>query len=136
LEERVRFLGHVYDVDALYRMLDLLVLPSRSEGLPNTLLEAMQANVRIVATAVGAVPEVVATSPAARLVAPGSAAALGDAIEHALTQGDPPEAAAARREVVGRFSLERRVGAHLQLYRDLLEEAGGVRPACVASPAR
>jgi glycosyltransferase involved in cell wall biosynthesis len=136
LEARVRFLGHVYDVDALYRMLDLLVLPSRSEGLPNTLLEAMQANVRIVATAVGAVPEVVGTSAAARLVTPGSAAALGDAIEHALTQGDLPEAAAARREVVGRFSLERRVGAHLRLYRDLLEHAGGVKPTCVASPAR
>src|SRR2546425_7290268 len=41
LESRVRFLGQVYNVDVLYRHLDLLVLPSRSEGLPNTMLEAM-----------------------------------------------------------------------------------------------
>ena len=136
LEARVRFLGHVYDVDALYRMLDLVILPSRSEGLPNTLLEAMQADVPIVATAVGAVPEVVGTSAAARLVAPGSAAALVEAIEHALTEGDLPEVAAARHEAMGRFSLERRVEAHVQLYHDLLEEAGGVRPACVGSPGR
>jgi len=136
LESRVRFLGHVYGVDALYRMLDLLVLPSRSEGLPNTLLEAMRADVPIVATSVGAVPDVVGTSSAARLVAPGSAAALVEAIEHAVTQGDPPGAAAARRAVLSRFSLERRVEAHLQLYRDLLEEAGEVRPACVGSPGR
>src|SRR5437773_9156311 len=136
LEARVRFMGHVYGVDVLYRMLDLLVLPSRSEGLPNTLLEAMQADVPIVATAVGAVPEVVGTSAAARLVAPGSAAALVEAIEHALTEGDLPEVAAARHEAMGRFSLERRVEAHVQLYHDLLEEAGGVRPACVGSPAR
>jgi len=136
LEARVRFLGHVYDVDVLYRMLDLLVLPSRSEGLPNTLLEAMRADVPIVATAVGAVPEVVGTSAAARLVAPGSAEALVDAIEHALTEGDLPEAAAARREVMGRFSLERRLEAHLQLYHDLLEETEGVRAACAGSPAR
>jgi len=136
LEARVRFLGHVYDVDVLYRMLDLLVLPSRSEGLPNTLLEAMQADVPIVATAVGAVPEVVGTSAAARVVAPGSAAALVEAIEHALTQGELPEAAAARQEAMSRFSLERRVEAHVQLYRDLLEETGGVRPACVGSPGR
>ena len=136
LEARVRFLGHVYDVDVLYRMLDLLVLPSRSEGLPNTLLEAMQADVPIVATAVGAVPEVVGTSAAARLVAPGSAEALVDAIEHALTEGDLPEAAAARREVMSRFSLERRLEVHLQLYHDLLEETEGVRAACAGSPAR
>jgi len=134
LEARVRFLGHVYDVDALYRMLDLVILPSRSEGLPNTLLEAMQADVPIVATAVGAVPEVVGTSAAARLVAPESAAALVEAIEHALTRGDLPEAAAARHTAMSRFSLERRVEAHVQLYHDLLEESGGVRPACVASP--
>jgi glycosyltransferase involved in cell wall biosynthesis len=134
LEARVRFLGHVYDVDRLYGMLDLLVLPSRSEGLPNTLLEAMRADVPIVATAVGAVPEVVGTSAAARLVAPGSAAALVEAIEHALTQGDPPEAAAARREAMGRFSLERRVEAHVRLYHDLLEQAGAVRPATASAP--
>jgi len=136
LEPRVRFLGHVYDVNVLYRMLDLLVLPSRSEGLPNTLLEAMRLDVPIVATAVGAVPEVVGTSSAARVVAPGSAAALVEAIEHAVTQGDLPDAAAARREVMSRFSLARRLEAHLQLYHELLGEAGGVRPGCVASPER
>src|SRR5436190_21327914 len=104
-------MGQVHNVDDVYRHLDLLVLPSRSEGLPNTLLEAMQADVPIVATAVGAVPEVVGTSAAARLVTPGSAAALVEAIEHALTEGDLPEVAAARHEAMGRFSLERRVEA-------------------------
>jgi glycosyltransferase involved in cell wall biosynthesis len=136
LESSVRFLGHVYDVDVLYGMLDLLVLPSRSEGLPNTLLEALRADLPIVATAVGAVPEVVGASAAARVVAPGSAAALAEAIEHALTEGDLPEAAAARHEAMSRFCLERRVEAHVQLYRDLLEEAGGAIPPCVASPVQ
>jgi glycosyltransferase involved in cell wall biosynthesis len=122
LESCVRFLGQVYNVDVVYRNLDLLVLPSRSEGLPNALLEAIQADVPVVATAVGAVPEVVGTSSAARLVAPGSAAALAEAIERALTQGDSTDAALARGEVVSRFSLERRLEAHVQLYGDLLEE--------------
>jgi len=45
-------------------------------------------------------------------------------------------AAAARHTAMNRFSLERRVDAHVQLYRDLLEEAGRVIPACVASPER
>ena len=136
LESCVRFLGQVSDVDFVYRNLDLLVLPSRSEGLPNTLLEAMQADVPVVATAVGAVPEVVGTSPAARLVPPESAAGLAEAIDWAITQGDSPAAAAARRDVVSRFSLERRVEAHLKLYRELLEAQAGVTPVCVALPAQ
>jgi len=115
-------MGQVHNVDDVYRHLDLLVLPSRSEGLPNTLLEAMQADVPVVATAVGAVPEGVGTSSAAHLVAPGSVAALAEAIERALTHGDSPDAAVARREVANRFSLERRLEAHVHLYRDLLEE--------------
>jgi len=122
LASRVRFLGQVHNVDVVYGNLDLVVLPSRSEGLPNTLLEAMQADVPVVATAVGGVPEAVGASGAAHLVAPGSAVALAEAIERALTQGDRPEAAAARRDVAGRFSLERRLEAHVELYRDLLEE--------------
>ncbi len=136
LAPSIRFLGQVGNVGAVYRNLDLVVLPSRSEGLPNTLLEAMQEDVPVVATAVGAVPEVVGTSAAARLVAPESAAALADAIERAITQGDSPAAAAARRDVVSRFSLERRVEAHLKLYRELLEAQAGVTPACVALPAQ
>jgi len=122
LASSVRFLGQVRNVDGVYDRLDLLVLPSRSEGLPNTLLEAMHADLPVVATSVGAIPEVVGTSLAARLVAPGSAAALAATIESAVTHGDSPEAAVARREAVRAFSLERRVEAHLQLYRDVLVE--------------
>ena len=137
LETRVRFVGQVWNVDALYRNLDLLVLPSRSEGLPNALLEAVQADLPVVATAVGAVPEVVGSSPAAQLVPPGSSAALAEAIERALIQGDSPETAAARRDLVHRLSLDRRVQAHVQLYRELLEGGGaGEAPACAGSPAR
>jgi glycosyltransferase involved in cell wall biosynthesis len=122
LAPSVRFLGQIANVDVVYDLLDLLVLPSRSEGLPNTLLEAMRADLPVVATSVGAVPEVVGTSSAARLVPPGSALALAEAIESALTGGDPPQAAVARRDVVSAFSLERRLEAHMRLYRDVLEE--------------
>jgi len=143
LEPRIRFLGQVDHVDTVYRQLDLLVLPSRSEGLPNTLLEALRRDLPVVATAVGAVPEIVGASPAAHLVQPGSAPALADAMARALAQGDSPEAAAARQDVVSRLSLERRVEAHLDVYRDLLEEwrgrgipTGGVTTACAGLPAR
>jgi len=122
LDSQVQFVGHVENVEALYRSLDLLVLPSRSEGLPNTLLEALQADVPVVAAAVGGVPDLVGSSLAASLVPPGSPAAFAEAIELTLAHGDSPGAAAARASVVSRFSLERRLEAHLRLYHDVLDE--------------
>src|SRR2546430_15094666 len=74
LEPCVQVLGQISDVDVVYRHLDLLVLPSRSEGLPNTLLEAMCADVPVVATAAGAVAGVVGTPAVGRVLTPGSAA--------------------------------------------------------------
>ena len=120
LERRVLFLSHVPNVGAVYGNLDLLVLPSRSEGLPNALLEGLQTDVPIVATRVGGIPEVIGSSPAAVLVPPESAVALADAMDAALTSGSTPAAREARQEVARRFSISRRVADHLALYRDIL----------------
>ena len=120
LHDRVRFVGTVSPVDPLYARLDLLVIPSRSEGLPNVLLEALRANVAVVATRVGAVPEVIDSPRAGTLVLPEAPAALADAIERSLARENDAEATAARRTVADRFSLERRVRAHLELYADVL----------------
>jgi glycosyltransferase involved in cell wall biosynthesis len=66
-----------------YRAADLFVLPSRSEGVPNVLLEAMACGVRVVATRVGGVPEI-AHFGKSRLVAPGDPAVLAYAIQEQL----------------------------------------------------
>ena len=119
LEQQVHFLSHVRDIASVYAQLDLLVLPSLSEGLPNALLEALQADVPIVATRVGGVPEVIGSSAAAVLVPPESADALAGAMEAALA-GEAPEARIARAEITRRLSLSRRVADHLALYGDVL----------------
>ncbi|HET7459463.1 MAG TPA: glycosyltransferase family 4 protein [Gemmatimonadaceae bacterium] len=124
LAERVRFLGSIRRVDALYERLSLLVIPSRSEGLPNVLLEALRNDVPVAATTVGAVPEVVTSPLVGALTAPGSAEGIADAIERALPLLDDPAARAARRDAAERFSLERRVDAHEALYEEVL--AAGV----------
>jgi len=119
VKENIHFLGTVEDVGSLYRQLDLVVLPSRSEGLPNVLLEALSADVPVVATAVGAVPEVLADEAAGRIVPPGDAAALAEAIRQELARGRSPSAKRARAAAAERFSLERRVARHLRLYGEL-----------------
>jgi glycosyltransferase involved in cell wall biosynthesis/O-antigen ligase len=120
LERRVLFLSHVRNVGAVYDNLDLLVLPSRSEGLPNALLEGLQTDVPIVATRVGAIPDVIGSSPAALLVPAESVDALTDAMDAALTTGATPTARAARDEIARRYSVSRRVADHLSIYQDVL----------------
>jgi glycosyltransferase involved in cell wall biosynthesis len=63
---------------------DILVLPSHSEGTPNVVVEALASGRRIVATAVGGVPDLITSSTLGALVAPGQPDALGAAIATAL----------------------------------------------------
>jgi glycosyltransferase involved in cell wall biosynthesis len=115
----IHFLGTVEDVGSLYSQLDLVVLPSRSEGLPNVLLEALSADVPVVATAVGAVPEVLADEAAGRIVAPGDPFSLAEAIRQSLEDGRSASAKRARAAAAERFSLEKRVCRHLSIYSEL-----------------
>lgn len=120
LSTTVTFAGHHSDMRAVYPAIDLLVLPSRSEGLPNVLLEGLRADRPVVATAVGAVPEVLSLPEAGILVAPGDAAALAAAIRTGLALRDDPACRAARRVVADRFSLQHRVESHVATYHRLL----------------
>lgn len=131
IASHVHFLGMVRNVASLYSQVDAVVLPSRPgrEGLPNVLLEAMRADAPVVATAAGSVPEVLAVPGSGELVRPGDADALVQGIEAALAHGRSPAAAAARAEAIGRFSLERRVAAHLSLYAEMRPDRLAQAPA-------
>jgi glycosyltransferase involved in cell wall biosynthesis len=123
LSDRVRFLGRVSDMGSLYSGIDLLVIPSRSEGLPSVLLEALAADVAVVATRVGAIPEVLASPLTGALVPPESPDQLADAIETALRSLDNPDARAARALAADAYSQESRANALMALYRDLVPGA-------------
>lgn len=84
LEDNVRFCGHQADVRPYYAIADLFVLPSHTEGSPNVILEAIDAGVPVVATAVGGIPEIVENETSALLVSPHDPAALAGAIERLL----------------------------------------------------
>ena len=128
LDDEVSFTGRIDPVAPLYRQLDLIVIPSRSEGLPNVLLEALAADRPVVATAVGAVPDVLAGAESGVLVPPGSATKLAEGMLSALQRGTTPTAAAARAAAVKRYSLEQRVQRHLDLYREV-----ALRPSTISA---
>ena len=76
LEKRVQFLGRLEDVGALLAAADGVVLASRWEGLPLTLLEALTRGRPVVATRVGGVPDVIRDGETGRLVPADDAPAL------------------------------------------------------------
>jgi glycosyltransferase involved in cell wall biosynthesis len=117
------FLGHREDVPQLLADADAFVLPSRSEAFPNCLLEAMAAGLPVVASAVGGILDLVEPGRTGILVPPSDAQALAAALR-TLT-ADPAQAramgAAARCEVLARYSFDRMVRAFEDLYETELQ---------------
>jgi glycosyltransferase involved in cell wall biosynthesis len=83
LGDRFRLLGYRDDTTRLVAAADLLVLASRHEGLPVTVMEALTLGVPVVAPAVGGLPEVVTDGANGLLVRPGDTVALAEAIARA-----------------------------------------------------
>ena len=88
LADQVRFVGRVAhgELATWYRAADLLVLPSRSEGVPNVLLEALACGLPFVASRVGGVPEIAPDE--SWLVPPGDVPALSAALLRRYRQVD------------------------------------------------
>lgn len=126
LQDHVRFIGPRDDVERILPIYDLFILPSESEGLPLSLLEAMAAKRCIVATSVGAVPKVLEGGRCGVLVSPGDPAAIAAAVVHLLNS--PQErsglSAEAFRCVNEHYSAITMAAAYGRIYKRAL----GVEP--------
>jgi glycosyltransferase involved in cell wall biosynthesis len=119
----VRFLGWRGDLPAIYRDVDVVVLTSRNEGSPVSLIEAMAAGRPVVATCVGGVPDLVEHGVNGCLVEPDQPAAVAEAVL-ALLQDRGRRVAlgdAGRRRVYPAFAAERLLRDIDALYVSLLE---------------
>jgi glycosyltransferase involved in cell wall biosynthesis len=117
---RIAFLGNIDHVSRLYEVVDGIALPSRTEGMPNVLLEAAAADCPMVATAVGDVPAILADEDAGMVIPILNSEALSKALERMLQVGRTEEGRAARRAIANRYSLATRVDAHVALYRSMV----------------
>lgn len=125
LRSTVKFLGYREDTLALYSAADAYVLPSRTEGLPMALLEAMSVGLPVVATAVGGVPEVLVQSGAGLLVEPRNPVSLAEGMRQLLTCPDARENVGLRgaRFVRERHSAAAMARDYLNVYRRVTEPA-------------
>jgi len=122
----VEFLGVRNDVANLMKKSKIFVLPSRWEGLPMVLLEAMANGIPVVSTPVGGIPEVIEEGKDGILVPPENPEALAKAIKLLL---DSPElqkrmAQNAYGKVKEKYSITKYTIDLLDLYKKLLEKKG------------
>jgi glycosyltransferase involved in cell wall biosynthesis len=105
----VKFVGKSTEVNALLALSDVFVLPSRSEGLSNALLEAMRAGLPCVATSVGGNPEVVVDGKTGFLVPAEDCETLADRIHRVLRDPGMRDAMgrAGRARLLERFTVQR-----------------------------
>jgi glycosyltransferase involved in cell wall biosynthesis len=106
LRERVLLLGNREDVPALMAAADLFVLPSRFEGLPSAIIEAMAAGRAVVATETAGTPELVEHGVTGWLVPPACPQALARTILDARSGDREKLGRAGRRKAEETFSVE------------------------------
>ncbi len=131
LGANVQFLGWKnYDAyDALLSQAMVFVLPSRHEGMPMSIIEAMSAGLAVIATDVGGIPELVQSKSNGLLVKPGDVEALVAAMQEML---DNPELAnrfglAGRSVYEGGFSSGRMFAEFRALYGEVVRKTAEVQ---------
>ena len=131
LRKLVHFVGESADVPAWLNSFDVFVLPSLSEGMSNTLLEAMAVGVVPVATCVGGNPEVVENERSGLLFPAGDHVALAARLQQLAGDSARRQSLAfgARRRIESCFSLERMLANYAQMYCELAGHERVAQPA-------
>ena len=122
IDDLVEFCGFVGDTQDFFSTLDVFVLPSRQEGIPVSLLEALRAEVPVVASSVGGIPEVVINRRNGLLVPPDDIEALAAALDEIATDARLRSdlRAEGRATVSSQFSVRRLAADLISLYSDTL----------------
>lgn len=119
--DNVIFTGEVGNVGDYLAAFNLFLYPSRHEGLGSTLIDALEAGLPVVATAVGGIPEIIRDGENGVLVRPDEPGALEAAVTafHA-DAGLCARVATANRVRAREFSAATMTGRYERLYRDLV----------------
>lgn len=116
----LRIEGEVTQVSDYYRAADLFIMPSKSEGLPNAVLEAMACGLPCVAANVSGTRELVADGRTGCLFDPDDVAGLRAALQHGLGPAAEALGLAGRSRAEQCFSIRQLANRYVDLYRSLI----------------
>lgn len=121
LRKCVRFAGYCEHAWRYFSLMNLFVLPSLTEGLPVTLLEAMRENCPILATRVGGIPAALDNGEAGLLVSPGNALEIAEGVAKVLTQKKDTHARCEKAKSIfkKRFSSDKMAKQYVEIYYSL-----------------
>jgi glycosyltransferase involved in cell wall biosynthesis len=123
LQEVVHMPGYIQEPQRLLEEIDLLVLPSHTEGLPNAALEALLMEVPVLATEVGGTPEVITDGETGRLVPARSPEKLAEGIQDFLAAPEPWKRMASRGKdmVKANFDFRARTRKLEAIYDEMMK---------------
>jgi glycosyltransferase involved in cell wall biosynthesis len=129
IQDSVRFLGVQDNIPALLASIDVLAMPSLSEGMPMALLEAMACGKPAVASRVGAISKVIEHRVNGWVIESGDVAGLAQGLKEIIGCGDLRRrlGCAARQTIESRFSAETMAKNYLEIYRVAAANKAGAR---------
>jgi glycosyltransferase involved in cell wall biosynthesis len=112
----------------VYAALDVVVLPSLYEGMPVVILEALAAKKAVIATRVGAVPEILVDDVSGLLIEPDDTHALANALRRAITDADLRQALGENGNALVRdhFSAAGMARKYLDVYESAMQDHAAV----------
>lgn len=125
LQYHVLMTGFVENAAEYIPLFRLLAIPSLTEGLPITLLEAMRAGIPVVASRVGGIPQVVTHNHCGLLIAPGDAVSLAENIKRLNADGELYHqlASNAKWRFLQKYTSGKMASRYLNLYEQILKAA-------------
>lgn len=110
LENKIEFLGEIKKTEEFYKQIDILIIPSRTEGLPLVMLEAMACGVLVIANNVGAISTVINNNFNGILMANNNPETIQNSIEYCLNNFHNMKSLIENaQKTVKKFSIEKSV---------------------------
>ncbi len=121
LSENIKLLGYKKNASKYIGLMDIFVLPSLTEGMPLTVIEAMQAEVPVIASAVGGIPQLLEGN-CGKLVKPMCSESLAGAINELRTNNNEAQLIANRgkQKAAKEYSSRKMAQNYKALYESLL----------------
>lgn len=130
VQDRVRLLGFIEDPLPIIKAADYLILPSRQEGMPNVVMEAMMLETPVLAAGVNGVTELLTHQQTGYIFQSHSVAAVCEAIQFARGAGDQVRSwTRAAREVIGNYTMEKMITGVENYLQEMYVKSARGRPA-------